>query len=127
SSPFVSTPQSRACRPVDNESPQARAISRWQLELVAAPKRRHRGQIRKLPSSSFQAIVRAGIDPLTRKRRYLWETAKTYGAAAEALTRPQSHVDQNRRPKSDIKVAQAIAHGSTQRDTRTPAARVTRT
>jgi integrase len=53
--------------------------------------------------------VWAGYDPLTRKQRYLRETAKTYGAAAEALTRLQSQVDQNRHPKSDITVGQAIA------------------
>jgi integrase len=76
---------------------------------VPAPKRRHRGHIRELPSGSFQAIVFAGTDPLTRKRRYLRETAKTHSAAAEALTRLQSQVDQNRHAKSDITVAQAIA------------------
>ena len=44
-------------------------------------KRRPRGHIRELPSGSFQAIVYAGADPLTRKPRYLRETAKTYAAA----------------------------------------------
>jgi integrase len=76
---------------------------------VAAPKRRPRGHIRELPSGSFQAIVYAGTDPLTRKPRRLRETAKTYAAAAEALTRLQSQVDQNRHLKSDITVSRSIA------------------
>jgi integrase len=39
----------------------------------------------------------------------LRETAKEYAAAATALTRLQSQVDENRHPKSDITVDQAIA------------------
>ena len=51
----------------------------------------------------------AGYDPLTGKQRYLRETAKTHAAAATALTRLQSQVDENRHPKSNITVGQAIA------------------
>jgi integrase len=76
---------------------------------MAAPKRRPRGHIRQLPSGSFQAIVYAGTDPLTGKPHRLRETAITYAAAATALTRLQSQVDENRHPKSDITVGQAIA------------------
>jgi hypothetical protein len=76
---------------------------------VAAPKRRPRGHIRELPSGSFQAIVYAGTDPLTGEPRPLRETAKTCAGAATALTRLQSQVDENRHPKSDITVGQAIA------------------
>jgi integrase len=76
---------------------------------MAAPKRRPRGHIRQLPSGSFQAIVYAGTDPLTGKPHRLRETAITYAAAATALTRLQSQVDENRYPKSDITVGQAIA------------------
>jgi hypothetical protein len=79
------------------------------LNHVAAPKRRTRGHIRELPSGSFQAIVYAGTDPLTGEPRPLRETAKTYAGAATALTRLQSQVDENRHPKSDITVGQAIA------------------
>jgi hypothetical protein len=50
---------------------------------------------------SFQVIVYAGTDPLTRKPRYIRETLKTYGAAEVALTRLQGQVDQNRQPKTD--------------------------
>jgi len=77
---------------------------------MPAPKRRHtRGHIRELPSGSFQVIVYAGTDPLTRKPRYIRETLKTHGAAEIALTRLQGQVDQNRHPKTDITLGQAIS------------------
>src|SRR3712207_1145780 len=76
---------------------------------MPAPKRRPRGHIRELPSGSFQVIVYAGTDPLTKKDRYIRETLKTYGAAEVALTRLQGQVDQNRQPKSDITLSQAIS------------------
>jgi hypothetical protein len=53
-------------------------------------------------------MVYAGIDPLTRKQRYLKETTKTYAAAEVALTRLQSQVDDEKHPKTNINVAQAI-------------------
>jgi len=37
-------------------------------------RRRPRGHIQELPSGSFQAIVYAGVDPLTGEERYLRET-----------------------------------------------------
>src|SRR5918998_6960927 len=77
--------------------------------MRAAKHRRPRGHIRELPSGSFQVIVYAGTDLLTRKSRYLRETLKTYGAAEVALTRLQGQVDQNRQPKTDITLGQAIS------------------
>jgi hypothetical protein len=77
--------------------------------MRAAKYRRPRGHIRELPSGSFQVIVYAGTDPLTKKSWYLRETLKTYGAAEVALTRLQSQVDQNRQPKTDITLGQAIS------------------
>ena len=77
--------------------------------MPAAKHRRPRGHIRELPSGSFQVIVYAGTDPLTKKSRYLRETLKTYGAAEVALTRLQGQVDQNRQPKTDITLGQAIS------------------
>ena len=71
-------------------------------------RRRQRGHIRSLPSGSFQAIVYSGTDPLTGKERYLRETAATYGAAEQALTRLQGQVDEDRHPKTAITVRQAI-------------------
>ena len=39
---------------------------------MGGPKRhRPRGHIRELPSGSFQVIVYAGTDPLTKKPRYI--------------------------------------------------------
>jgi hypothetical protein len=71
--------------------------------------RRRRGHIEPLRSGSFRAIGYAGVDPLTRKPRYLKETTATYDQAEIALTRLLGQVDQNRHPKSDITVSQAIA------------------
>ena len=50
----------------------------------------------------------AGKDPLTGKERYERETAKTYQAAQIVLTRLQARVDEDRQPKSDLTVRQAI-------------------
>jgi integrase len=71
-------------------------------------RRRARGHIRELPSGSFQAIVYAGKDPLTGKERYERQTAKTYQAAEIALTKLQARVDEDRQPKCDLSVRQAI-------------------
>jgi integrase len=71
-------------------------------------RRRARGHIRPLPSGSFQAIVYAGTDPLTGKERYERKTAMTYAAAEIELTRMQAQVDEDRHPKSDLTVRQAI-------------------
>src|SRR3954464_10522055 len=70
--------------------------------------RRPRGHIPELPSGSFQAIAYAGHDPLTGKLRYERETTKTYQAAKVALTRLQNQVNEDRHPKSDLTVRQAI-------------------
>ena len=72
-------------------------------------KRRSRGYIEQLPSGSHRAVVYAGTDPLTGKLRYLRETATSYAAAEKALTRLQGQVDEDRHPKSDITVRQAVA------------------
>ncbi len=71
-------------------------------------RRRPRGRIRELPSGSFQAIVYAGIDPLTGKKNYLRETAPTYEQAEVTVTRLQVQVDEDRHPKSGITVGQAV-------------------
>ncbi len=71
--------------------------------------RRSRGYIEELPSEHYRAVVYAGRDPLTNKRRYLRETATTYAAAELALTRMQAQVDENRHPKTAITLNQAIA------------------
>ncbi len=50
----------------------------------------------------------AGADPLTRKPRYLRETHKSYDAARVALTKLQNQVDEDRHPRTDITVRQAL-------------------
>jgi len=74
-------------------------------------RRRSRGHIRELPSGSFQAIVYAGVDPVTGEERRLRETAPTFDEAQVALTRPLTQVDEDRHPKSGITVSQAVTSG----------------
>jgi integrase len=71
-------------------------------------KRRGRGYIEELPSGSFRAVVPAGMDPLTGRRRPVRETAKTYGEAEVLLTRLQRQVDEDQHPKSAVTVGEAI-------------------
>src|SRR2546430_16924151 len=71
-------------------------------------RRRPRGHIRELPSGSFQAIVYAGVGPLTGKERYLRETSRTYDQAEASLTRLQAQVDEDRHPKPGITIGHAV-------------------
>jgi integrase len=55
--------------------------------MIMPPRRRRsRGHIRELPSGSFQAMVYAGIDPLTGEERRLRDAAPTYDEAQVLLT-----------------------------------------
>jgi hypothetical protein len=60
--------------------------------------RSQRGYIEALPSGSFRAVVPAGTDRLTGRRRSLWETCKTMGEARVALTKLQRQIDQQQHP-----------------------------
>lgn len=71
-------------------------------------KRRTRGHIGELPSGSYRVTVYAGTDPLTGKPRQLRETVPDRKTAEATLTRLQGQVDQDRHPKSNITVRQAI-------------------
>jgi hypothetical protein len=71
-------------------------------------KRRQRGYIEQLPSGNYRAVTYAGTDLLTRRPRYIRETVKTYDAAKKALVKLQHQVDEDKHPKSDITVGQAI-------------------
>src|SRR4051794_32828140 len=62
---------------------------------------------RDLPSGSFRAVMPAGIDPLTGRRRALRETTLTLPEAEKALTRLQRQVDKQQHPKSAITVREA--------------------
>jgi hypothetical protein len=73
-----------------------------------AQRRRVRGNIERLPSGHYRAIVYAGNDPLTGRERRLKRTAKTQAEAKVALTELQRQVDQQLHPKSAITVYEAI-------------------
>src|SRR6266511_6195693 len=75
---------------------------------MAARKRRPRGYIEELPSGNFRAVVSAGVDPLTRKPRYLRETVATYRAAESALAKLRDQVDEDSQPKAAVTVGRAI-------------------
>jgi integrase len=63
-----------------------------------------RGHVRKRGDSSYQAIVYAGIDPVTKRQRYLRQTAHTQREAERALTRLLSQVDEQRTPNTNATV-----------------------
>jgi integrase len=63
-----------------------------------------RGHVRKRGESSYQAIVYAGIDPVTKRQRYLRQTARTHKEAERALTRLLSQVDEQRTPNTSATV-----------------------
>jgi hypothetical protein len=63
-----------------------------------------RGHVRKRGDSSYQAIVYAGIDPVTKRQRYLRQTARTPKEAERALTRLLSQVDEQRTPNTSATV-----------------------
>jgi hypothetical protein len=71
-------------------------------------RRRPRGHVEQLPSGSYRARVYAGTDPLTRRARYVKETAATFTEAQKAMARLQRQVDEDQHPKTDITVRQAI-------------------
>ena len=71
-------------------------------------RRRPRGHVEQLPSGSYRARVYAGTDPLTRRARYVKETAPTFAEAQKAMARLQRQVDEDQHPKTDITVRQAI-------------------
>jgi integrase len=73
-----------------------------------AQRRRVRGNIERLPSGHYRAIVYAGVDPLTGRERRLKRTAETYAEAKLVLTELQRQVDQHQHPKSAITVREAI-------------------
>src|SRR5882757_4353219 len=88
------------------------------------PGKKRRGHIRgPLPSGSYQAIAYAGVDPLTKKPRYLTKTAKTWDQADVELTELLSQIDEERHPKTNITFGQALdqwldvaVHAETTRD-----------
>jgi hypothetical protein len=85
----------------------------WDEQLLllsshATTERRQRGYIEQLPSGNHRAVASAGFDLLTLWPRYHRETVKTYDDAKKAPVTLQSEIDEDRAPKSDITVRQAI-------------------
>ena len=78
---------------------------------VAPRPRRARGHIEQLRSGSYRAVVYVGIDPLTRKERYLKETANSYAQAKFALTRLQREVDEEAHPKTRSSARRPVRSG----------------
>jgi integrase len=76
---------------------------------MARRQRRLRGHIEERPNGTFRAIVYAGIDPLTKKPRYLKKTVPTEAQAQVELTRMQNQVDEQRHPRSSISIGGVIA------------------
>ena len=77
--------------------------------MVAVSKRSSsRGHIEARPNGTFRAVVSAGIDPLTGKRRFLRATAPTEKLAEKALTNLLHQVDQQTHARSDLTVGEVI-------------------
>jgi len=66
------------------------------------------GSIETLPSGLLRVRVYAGLDPVTKKRRYLRETVDSMAKAKAAKARLVNQVYEQRQPRSDITVSQAI-------------------
>ncbi|MGH3341385.1 MAG: tyrosine-type recombinase/integrase [Carbonactinosporaceae bacterium] len=79
--------------------------------MAGRERRRSRGHIEERlgRTTSYRAIVYAGDDPLTKKPRYLKETASTRAEAQKTLTRLQRQVDERRHPRTNVTVGQVIA------------------
>src|SRR3954466_2940876 len=82
------------------------------MATAEAPRKRHRGEIEKLPSGSLRVRVYAGIDPITRKKHYLTEVIPVGRGAAKASdrarTRLLAQVDDQRSPKTRATVNQML-------------------
>ena len=75
-------------------------------------RKRPRGSIDELPSGSLRVRVYAGLDPLTKQRRYLVETIpagrKAQADAERALIRLLNQVDEKRHPRTSATVNQLL-------------------
>ena len=65
------------------------------------------GSIETLPSGLLRVRVYAGLDPVTKKRRYLRETVDSMAKAKAAKARLVNQVYEQRQPRSDITEAYA--------------------
>jgi len=79
------------------------------LQKVQIPVNTGEGSIETLPSGKQRAVVYAGRDPLTNKRRYI-EAKPAPRIKQSSISRAfKSQVDENRHPKTSITLNQAVA------------------
>lgn len=76
---------------------------------MAGRQRRARGHIEERSPGNFRVIVYAGVDPLTRKKRYLKRHASTLAQAKVELTKLQNQVDSQRHPRSNVTVGWVVS------------------
>jgi hypothetical protein len=67
-----------------------------------------RGHIRERSNGTFQVLVYAGLDPVTRKQRYLTGTTKTPREAEKLKTRLMAQAEEERRPATSSTVAHLL-------------------
>jgi integrase len=79
-------------------------VSAYPLVMSATPS----GHIEELPSGSFRVHVYVGIDPITRKRVYLKETAKDFVAAQITLGRLLERAQAGKKPEAGATVSQLL-------------------
>jgi integrase len=68
------------------------------------PRRRPRGHIQQRANGTFRVHVYAGVDPITKRPRYLTETHATAAEAEQARTRLLARLDERRAPTTNATV-----------------------
>lgn len=75
-------------------------------------RKRQRGFVEELPSGALRAKVYAGIDPVSKRRRYLTETIppgpEAAKSAEKALTRLVNQIDERKNPRTTATVNQLL-------------------
>lgn len=69
---------------------------------------KRRGHVEKRPNGKYRAIAYAGIDPITRKKRYLKKTVETPRQAEIELTKLLSQIDERRHPRSAVTAGEVV-------------------
>lgn len=78
--------------------------------MAQGRRKRSRGFIEERPNGTLRVIVYAGIDPLTKKPRYLKKNVGTNWKEAEKeLTKLLNQVDERRHPRTNITVREVIS------------------
>lgn len=80
---------------------------------VSGANRRRKGSVQELPSGALRVSVYAGIDPVTKQRKYLKETIpastpKLEQEADKVLRRLLVEVDESRQPRTNASVTELV-------------------